>query len=148
MNFLLGLRLYFYLLFAALGRSSLAQSRKQPEMAARARPGATTGSKWPLEPAQEPQNARQVLIESALEKKNARWVALEPAPESQNTPQVPLEPTWNCRVPDGYNSKHYRNSKSTARAHSHEVLWLLALEITAPKIMSAVLMFFAWCSHQ
>ena len=32
-------------------------------MAARARPGAADGSKWPLEPAQEPQNTRKVPIE-------------------------------------------------------------------------------------
>ena len=74
-------------LFAAYGRSSLAQRRRWLEMAARARPGGADGSKWPLESALEPQNARRVLLESA--------------PEPQNARQVPLEPPRRRRMLDG-----------------------------------------------
>jgi hypothetical protein len=61
-------------------------------MAARAWPGAAAGSKWPLELAPEPQNARKVLLKPGPEPQNAREVLLEPAPEPQNARKVPLEP--------------------------------------------------------
>ena len=131
------------LLFAAYGRSSLARSRRWLEMAARARPGAAAGSKWPLEPAPEPQNTRKVPIESAPEPQNARWVPLESAPEPQNARRVPLEPPRNRRMLDGCSSSHPRGSKSAARAHSREVRSLLALEMAARKMLSPVLPFSA-----
>ena len=61
-------------------------------MAARAWPGAAAGSKWSLELAPEPQNARKVLLEPAPEPQNARKVPLEPALEPQNARKVSLEP--------------------------------------------------------
>jgi len=41
-------------------------------MAARARPGAAAGSKWPLKLAPEPQNARKVLLKPGPQP-HARW---------------------------------------------------------------------------
>ena len=61
-------------------------------MAARACPGAAAGSKWPLELAPEPQNARKVLLKPGPEPHNAREVLLEPGPEPQHARIMPLEP--------------------------------------------------------
>jgi hypothetical protein len=105
------------------GCPSPPRSRRWFEMAARARPGASDGSKWPLEPAPEPENARRVL--------------LEPAPEPQNARQVPLEPPRNRRMLDGCRSSLPWSraracpgaaacSKSAARAPSREVRSFLA----------------------
>ena len=66
------------------------------EMAARACPGAAAASKWLLELAPEPQNARKVLLKPGPEPQNAREVVLEP----QNAPKMPLEP-----APDPQNAR-------------------------------------------
>ncbi len=73
-------------------RQNQPRGRRWLEMAARACPGAAAGSKWPLELAPEPQNARKVLLKPGPEPQNAREVLLEPAPEPQNARKVPLEP--------------------------------------------------------
>ena len=100
-------------------------------MAARAWPGAATGSKWPLEPAPEPQLARngrsgsprsRRWLEMAArarpgaaeylksadrvcpEPQNARRVPLESASEPQNARRVPLEPPRRRKMFDGSRS--------------------------------------------
>ena len=71
-------------------RQNQPRGRSWLEMAARACPGAAAASKWPLELAPEPQNARKVLLKPGPEPQNAREVLLEPAPEPQNARKVPL----------------------------------------------------------
>ena len=81
-------------------RQNLLQGRSCLEIAGRACPGAAAGSKWPLELAPEPQNARKVLLKPGPEPQNAREVVLEPAPEPQNAPKMRLEP-----APDPQNAR-------------------------------------------
>ena len=95
------------------GCSSPPRGRRWLEMVARARPGAADGSKWPLEPAPEPQNTRRV--------------PLEPAVEPQN-------PKGAGRACPGATAC----SKSAARAHSREVRSFLALEMAARKMLPLV----------
>ena len=102
------------LLFAAYDRSSLARGRNWLEMAARARPGAADGSKWPLEPEPDQQNTRRVPLESAWSRRmldgcrsslprSRRLLegCRSSAPEPQNARRVPLEPPQRRRMLDG-----------------------------------------------
>ena len=111
------------------------------EMAARARPGAAAGSKWPLDPPQSRRYAKSA--DRVCPGQDARWVPLESALESQNARRVPLKPFRNCRMLDECSLSHPRSSKNAARAHSLEVRSLLALEMAARKILSPVLLFLA-----
>ena len=52
-------------------RQNQPRGRRWLELAARACPGAAAGSKWPLELAPEPQNARKVLLKPGPEPQNA-----------------------------------------------------------------------------
>ena len=72
-------------------RQNQPRGRRWLEMAARACRGAAAASKWPLELAPEPQNARKVMLKPGPEAQSAREVLLEPAPEPQTARKVPLE---------------------------------------------------------
>ena len=124
-------------LFAAYGRSSLARSRRWLEMAARARPGAADGSKWPLEPAPEPQNTRRVPLEPALEPQNARRAPLEPPRNRRMLDRCRSSLPWSRRMLDGGRSSlpwsRRACSKSAARAHSRDVRSFLAFDHEHPK---------------
>ena len=107
-------------------------------MAARVRPGAADGSKWPLEPAPEPQNTRKVPLEFAREPQNARRVPLESAPEPQNARRVPLEPPRKRSMLDGCRSSlpMSRSMLENRRSsHSREVRSFLAFEMAARKLL-------------
>jgi len=112
------------LLFAAYGRSSLVCSSWWLEKkTSRAHPGAADGSKWPLEPAPEPQNSRKVPLESAPEPQNARRVPLESAPEPQNARRVPLEPGGRRRMLDGCRSSLPRSRSMFEKCRSSPQPW-------------------------
>ena len=115
--------------FRALARKHRAWQGFRPqsccwlEMAARAWPSATAGSKWPLERALETQNARQVPFASAPEPRNARL--------------APFERPQKCRMLDrNRSSLLWRHSG--ARAHCREVRSLLAFEMAARRMLARV----------
>ena len=65
-------RLQSFVAWALLENTALADvSDTWLEMTACARPGATNCSKWPLEPALEPQNARKALLALGPKLQNA-----------------------------------------------------------------------------
>ena len=100
-------------------------------MAARAWPGAADGSKWLLEPAREPQMARNGRssppgaadglkwpLEPAPEPQNTRKVPLESAPEPQNARQMSLEPPRRRRMLDGCRSSLPRSRSMLKKCRS------------------------------
>ena len=104
------------------GRSNPPRSRRWLEMAARARPGAADGSKWPPEPAPEQQNTRRVPLEPALEPRNARRAPLEPPQNRIILDGCRSSMPWRRRMLDGGRSSlpwsRRACSKSAARKPS------------------------------
>jgi len=155
--------IYFYLFikFAsglALGCSRAswpAWPREMQLLAARAWPGAAGGSKWLLEPAPEPQMARNGCSSSPLSSR-IREKCRSSLPRScRMLDGCRSSLPRNCRMIDGCSSSHPGGaecstgaaracpgaaacSKSAARTHSREVRSLLAFEMAGRKMLTLV----------